>query len=83
MKHLAVSSYLNFFPWLEGLPFLPASPRGWIVEGQRLSHREYQRLVDEIAREMEERDGGDFVTLTEAYLAARQDADCRHKEHFR
>ncbi len=82
MKHLAVSGHLNFLPWLEKIvpSFLTGpNPRRWIVEGQRLSHAEYQRIIDEIAqgekRRKEEEEEEGFTNVTEAYLAAREEDD--------
>ena len=79
VKHLAVSGHLNFLPWLEKIvpSFLAGpNPRRWIMEGQRMSHAEYQRIIDEIAqgnRRKEEEEG--FTNITEAYLAAREEDD--------
>ncbi len=79
MKHLAVSGHLNFLPWVEKIvpSFLAGpNPRRWIVEGQRMSHAEYQRIIDKIAQgkvRKEEEEG--FTNVTEAYLAAREEND--------
>ena len=93
VKHLAVSGILNFFPWLEKLPLLVQSPREWIVAGQRESHREYQRIAEGIAEGMRRRRSGEettdkdnaerFVSMTEAFLVAREDATTVNPEHFR
>ena len=84
VKHLNVNGALNFLPWLEKLPFL-ASPRSWIKAGQIQTHREYERIINEIKMKNDDpEDSSDgFRSLTKAFLETRKDPNLKKREHFR
>ena len=80
-----MSGILNFLPpWVFSLLSSVTAVR-WIKQGQKETHAEYERIIQEIEREIEEGEEG-APSITRAFLITRkriEEEGLEGREYFR